>query len=109
MLKTINSNELKGLLDAGADVSIVSVLDREAFEQGHISGSINIPFNEMETLAMKLLDKDASIVVHCASSACSASETAGEKLRQMGCKNVTRFKGGIEEWKKSGFSLVSNI
>lgn len=108
MLKTINGKQLKKLLDTGVDVTVVNVLDRASFEQGHISGSINIPASEIEeTAASRLGNKDASIVVHCTSSACSASETAGEKLRQMGYKNVIRFKGGIEEWKQSGFSLVS--
>jgi len=106
MLKIINGKQLKKLLDTGVDVTVVNVLDRASFDEGHISGSINIPAGEIETAASRLGNKDAFIVVHCASSACSASDTAGEKLRQMGYKNVRRFKGGIEEWKQSGFSLV---
>ncbi|MBI5888319.1 MAG: rhodanese-like domain-containing protein [Deltaproteobacteria bacterium] len=105
MLKTITSKQLKKLMDSITDVTVVNVLGRAAFEQGHIHGSINIPVDEIETEALKLLDRDETIVVHCTNDACSASETAGEKLQKMGFKDVRRFKGGIEEWKQSGFSL----
>lgn len=105
MLKNINSKQLKKLMDGGADVTVLNVLGRAAFEQEHISGSINIPVDEIEAEALGLLNKEETIVVHCANNACTASETAGEKLQKMGFKDVKRFKGGIEEWKQSGFSI----
>ncbi len=105
MLRTVTTKGLKALMDRKANVTIVNVLGRVAYAREHICDSINIPFDEVEKLAPGLLKKDESVVVHCSGRACTASKTAGEKLEELGYRDVTRYEEGIEEWKKAGNCL----
>lgn len=105
MLRTIERDELKRLMDSGNALALVNVLDKSDFENEHICGSINIPVDEIEKEATKLIHKGEVVIVHCAGTMCTASEMAAEKLEKLGYKNVRRFVGGIEEWKKAGYCL----
>ena len=105
MLKTITTKGLKALMDRKANVTIVNVLGRTAYAKEHICGSINMPFDEVEKLAPGLLKKDESVIVHCSGRACTASETAGGKLEELGYRDVTRYEEGIEAWKEAGYCL----
>ena len=105
MLRTISTDELNRLVQKGGSFVIVNVLERSSFENEHICGSINIPGGDIEKEAPKLINKSEQVIVHCSGPMCTASESAGEKLSSMGYKNVRRFEGGIEEWKKAGHCL----
>jgi rhodanese-related sulfurtransferase len=39
---------------------------------------------------------------------CTASKTIAEKLEEMGYKDVIRYTGGMEEWRKAGYSIEGN-
>ncbi len=105
MLKTITTEGLKALMDSDAKVTIVNVLGREAYSKEHIGGSINIPLGEIEDLATKLLKKDESVIVYCASLTCTASATAADKFEALGFTDVTRYEAGIKGWKEAGHRL----
>lgn len=60
----------KELLDKGAQ--IIDVRTRGEYSSGHISGSINIPLNELSN-HLKKLKKDKPIITCCASGMRSAS------------------------------------
>lgn len=42
-MKTISTEELKQILDAGKDVAVINALSEESFRQQHIPKSTNIP------------------------------------------------------------------
>lgn len=105
MLRTISTDELNRLVNKGGNFVIVNVLDRSEFESEHICGSVNIPLDDIEKEAPKFVSKNEQVIVHCSGTMCTASESAGNKLISMGYKNVRRYKGGIEEWKKAGHCL----
>jgi rhodanese-related sulfurtransferase len=71
-----------------------------------IPGSRHIPVDRLpEALKKASVKKDSAIVVYCGSHKCPASKTAAEQLEAGGFTNVTKFEGGIEEWKKAGYAL----
>ncbi len=51
---------------------VINVLDKESYEDCRIAGSINVPFEQVETFA-KDLDRTAEMVVYCANYMCTAS------------------------------------
>lgn len=104
MLKTINSKEIKDMMDRGTEFVIVNVLDKKAFENERICGSINIPVTQIQE-AVHLIARDETVVVHCSGPSCTASETAAKELEKLRFSDVRRFVGGIEEWKKAGYCL----
>ena len=68
MIKTISRDELKQKIDRHDDFTLVETLPKVAYEHAHLPGAINLPPDEVNVLAPKLLpDKNAEIVVYCAS------------------------------------------
>lgn len=68
MIKTISRDELKQKIDREDDFLLVETLPKISYEHAHLPGAINIPSDQISVLAPKLLpDKNAEIVVYCAS------------------------------------------
>ena len=68
MVNTISRVELKQKIDGKDDFILVETLPRVAYEHVHLPGAINLPSDQVKVLAPKLLpDKNADIVVYCAS------------------------------------------
>jgi rhodanese-related sulfurtransferase len=67
-MKTISRDELKQKIDRKDDFVLVEALGKTAYDHAHLPGAINLPSDQVATLAPKLLpDKNADIVVYCAS------------------------------------------
>ncbi len=106
-MKTISATDLKGKLNSG-DIELVDVLSEESYNKIHIPGSKNIPLDQIEKKAEEELpDKNAKIVVYCASDSCMASPKAAKKLESMGYQNIIDFEDGLEGWKNAGFEFES--
>ena len=68
MVQTISRDELKAKIDRHEHFLLVETLPATAYHHAHLPGAINLPLDQLVTLAAKLLpDKDADIVVYCAS------------------------------------------
>ena len=68
MIKTISRDELKQKIDRHDDFTLVETLPQVAYEHAHLPGAINVPSDQVNVLAPELLpDKNAEIVVYCAS------------------------------------------
>jgi rhodanese-related sulfurtransferase len=110
MFKTLEAGTLKRMMDRHEDFVLINVLGEDAFEKEHIPGSDNVPVDspdfvtEVESLAG---DKSRRIVVYCASKTCQASPTAARKLDETGFTHVLDFEGGMADWHRAGFEVVS--
>jgi rhodanese-related sulfurtransferase len=68
MVATITRDELKRKLDHGDDFKLVETLAPHAYEHAHLPRAINLPPDQVRSLAPQLLpDKGAEIVVYCQS------------------------------------------
>ena len=68
MTKTITRDELKQKIDRQDDFTLVETLPVAAYDHAHLPGAINLPPDRVAELAPNLLpDKNADIVVYCAS------------------------------------------
>jgi rhodanese-related sulfurtransferase len=66
MVATISRDELKKKLDRGEDFLLVETLAPMAYQAQHLPRAINLPPDQVESLAPGLLpDKGAEIVVYC--------------------------------------------
>jgi rhodanese-related sulfurtransferase len=105
-MKIISAEELKKKIDSGGNFKLINVLSKESYDVRHIPKSISIPVSEIEDRAPKEIpDKGMEIIVHCASSTCTASPQAAEKLEKIGYTNVTEFKIGIAGWNDAGYEF----
>jgi len=67
-MKTISRDELKAKMDRQDDFVLVEALAKASYDHAHLPGAINIPPDQVADLAPTVLpDKNADIVVYCAS------------------------------------------
>jgi rhodanese-related sulfurtransferase len=106
MKSTISRNEIMTRMESGASMTLIEALPKKHYLSGHLPGAINIPHTEIEVRAGELLpDRDALIVVYCASLACRNSALAAQTLGQLGYRNVRVFAEGKQDWSEAGLPM----
>ncbi len=96
MYETITAEDAKKIMDSGEDIIILDVREQDEYDEGHIAGSILIPYTQIENKAEEMLpDKDKKILVYCRSG--RRSKIAAESLSKLSYTNVKEF-GGITDW-----------
>ncbi|MFA5494047.1 MAG: rhodanese-like domain-containing protein [Porticoccaceae bacterium] len=103
--KPISTNELTRLMNSGEGV-LLDVREGKEFNEGHVTGAINIPFAKLDARLAEL-DKyrDKQLVV--ADKLGQQAGTAGKKLRKAGFQ-VLRLQGGMTEWSGQGLPLIKS-
>ncbi len=109
MTRTVSRAALREKLEGERKPLLIEALPANYFRQGHLPGAINVPHDAIETLAPKVLpEKDAEIVVYCASATCKNSNIAAQRLAALGYSNVAVYWGGKADWKDGGLPLESD-
>ena len=104
---SITRDELKMKVGRGGAYTLIETLPPEQFQEGHLPGAINLPPDQVSTLAPTLLpDKDIEIITYCASRTCHASAKAARALMRLGYTNVRHYPGGKADWKSAGLPIV---
>ncbi|HSW75901.1 MAG TPA: rhodanese-like domain-containing protein [Candidatus Saccharimonadales bacterium] len=80
---------------------VINVLDAANYEDCHITGSINIPFENLED-RMKSLNKKDRYVLYCSNYACTAAPFAANMMKEAGFEHVRYYHGGIAQWYQKG-------
>ena len=80
-----------------AKLVVINVLDPSYYQDCHISGSVNIPFEQFED-TIKTLRKQDNYVVYCSNHACTAAPFAASMMKDNGFESVALLPGGIVEW-----------
>jgi rhodanese-related sulfurtransferase len=85
---------------------VLEALPRRHYEAGHIPGARALPLDEVaKTLGKLVPQKDAAVIVYCASSTCRNSHQAAEWLSARGYANVAVYSGGKQDWVEGGLRL----
>jgi rhodanese-related sulfurtransferase len=101
--------DLKERLDWGEPaLTIIDVSGRDAFNNGHISGAISMPADELldRVMAAKL-EHERDIYVYGGSDQEAAS--AANLLREAGYENVAEISGGLGAWKAAGGAIEGTL
>lgn len=102
----ISSEELKRRLDLGAEILVLDVRRKTAYEQLHLPGAISLPMNDHASWGPKL-SKDVSVVLYCACEGDETSLLAARKIQQQyGHPQVFVLKGGLGDWVDAGYPVV---
>lgn len=110
MAAKIDRIALKAKLDRKEPIVLVEALPPRYFADAHLPGALNIPHDQVDSLAPRLLpDKHAEIVVYCANTPCRNSTIAADRLTQLGYTRVRDYKEGKEDWAKAGLALESGV
>lgn len=107
MVTLINRDDVRRKIDAGAAI-VVEALPPAYYEQEHLPGALNVPMDDVDTLAPTLLpDKAAEVIVYCASSPCRNSGIVARRLAELGYTTVFDYDGGKEDWLAAGLPTES--
>ncbi len=97
----ISAQELKQRMQAGEDLTVVDIREREEFVQGYIPDAVFIPRGHLELqIEQHQPDREQPVVVYCAGGVRSA--LAARNLKEMGYENVISLIGGFNGWKNAG-------
>jgi len=108
MPTSITREKLQAKL-AGGPVVLVEALGPVYYEDAHLPGALNIPHDQVDELAPRLLpDLDAEIVVYCASTSCQNSEIAARRLEKLGYTHVSDYVDGKADWVEAGLPTESS-
>ena len=102
--KKITPQDLVGLTNQDA-AKLIDLRSPNEFADGHITGSINIPYADIEDRLHEIkLQEGKSLVLICDSG--SQSANAGEVLNKSGYQNTVILSGGIGAWKLDNLPLI---
>jgi rhodanese-related sulfurtransferase len=97
---------LRAALESARPPLLAEILPPQYFEQGHLPGAINLPLEGFAAAAVAALpEREAAVVVYCASDTCQNSDMAARRLQALGYTNVRVFRGGKAAWKAAGLPL----
>ena len=105
-METVDREQLCDLIERGGNVVLVDALSPISFAGSHLPGAINItPGTVDERAPRRIPDQESEIVVYCQNPNCEASVEVGQRLVELGYRNVRHYPGGKNEWKDSGLPL----
>ncbi len=100
----VSPNQLANIVNKH-DGLVVDLRTKEEFEAGSITGSISIPFTDIDQRYEELIKHQTKpIILVCTLGRNSA--TSGDKLKKHGFTNLFVLKGGISTWQQEGLPLV---
>jgi rhodanese-related sulfurtransferase len=90
-----------------AVAAVVDVLAAEDYEDEHIPGTSNIPYDEVEERFPEEFDESDDVIVYCLDESCQASPESAATLEEMGFENVRDYEEGLVGWKERGYEVTS--
>ena len=105
MTVRIARHDLQTRLNVECPPVLVEALGSGYWADAHLPGALNIPADQVDRLAPRLLpDLDAEIVMYC-STTCQNSDIAAKRLIDLGYRNVLVYEGGKEDWIEHGLPV----
>jgi rhodanese-related sulfurtransferase len=83
---------------------LLDVRGPQAFEAGHVPGSVHLPHGRINERNLAAYPPDTLFVVYCNGPHCNGADRAAVRLARLGRK-VKKMIGGAEGWKDEGFQL----
>jgi len=89
----------------GRKVQLVDIRTPQEYNQGHMEGALNYNFYKPSFMQqMNSLDKSKPVYIYCRSG--NRTGSASKKLKRAGFTKVYDLKGGINNWLRTGFTLI---
>ncbi len=105
MADTITRDELRTAIDAGT-VVVLEALPPMYFEKEHLPTARNLPLDEIDELAARLIPStETPVVTYCSNTACNNSSIAADRLTALGYANVRKYAEGKQDWVEAGLPV----
>lgn len=90
-----------GILTKAQNAQLIDLRDSKDFKAGHISGSRNIPYSQLDKHLDELKTNERPLIFIC-----NMGQVAGTALQRVGHHDSYRLDGGIMNWKAQGLPLI---
>jgi rhodanese-related sulfurtransferase len=109
-MKEITREELWQRIETGDEFVLVDALAPMSFAHSHLPGAINLPPEWVdERGSRRIPDLDTEVVVYCATSTCDSSVLVGNRLVELGYRNVSHYAGGKRDWIEAGLPVEGGV
>lgn len=107
--KKISAEELVKMKKEIKDLVIIDSRGGDWFDGTLIEGAKQLATSDTneESLARLIPTKETPVVFYCTNEQCPASAKAAHKAAELGYKNLYKYPGGIEGWKKLGLPTTT--
>ncbi len=107
-MHTITTQQLNERL-ANEGLTLVDVLAPKYYKKFHLPGAVNVPLDDDfdRQIQEAVPDKNETVVVYCMDAECQASPKAGERMEELGYRNVLDYVAGKTDWKEAGLPVES--
>jgi rhodanese-related sulfurtransferase len=110
MLNTIDRDDLNRRIQSAQPPVLLEALPERYYAQKHLPGARLFPHDQVEELAPQIVpEKNAEIVVYCASRTCQNSHIAAHHLTRLGYTDVTVYAGGKQDWEEGGLPFEAGV
>jgi glyoxylase-like metal-dependent hydrolase (beta-lactamase superfamily II) len=96
--------ELAARFAADADLVVLDVRERDAYEAGHVPGARLLPRGQLELRVNDDLPDPTRRIVTCCELG-RISTLAAATLRTMGFRRAVALDGGMQAWREAGYPL----
>lgn len=98
----VSVDELRDLMDQD-DFLVVDARPPYAFSQGHIDGAVNFPVDArlgelVDAISELTARRPKQVVVYCQNVLCQWDSIVANRLKKIGCSNVSILEGGLNDW-----------
>lgn len=104
----VDSWDLFEAIKNGEKIIPLDTRSKEAYENEHIPGAINIPHLAMTLDTTSNLDKDVLYITYCSGIGCNASTKGALNMVKLGFR-VKELIGGLDWWKRDGYETQGKI
>jgi rhodanese-related sulfurtransferase len=109
-MREITREELWQRIEGGDEFVLVDALAPMSFAHSHLPGAINLPPEWVDERGPgRIPDLDTDVVVYCASSTCDSSVIVGNRLVELGYRNVSHYAGGKRDWIEAGLPVEGGV
>ncbi len=94
------------MLDREENFTLIEVLPKVDYEQGHLPQALNIPLGDISLMVPRLVPNlYEDLVVYCSGPDCDVSRRAAELLVSLGYEDVKHYAGGKSDWAEAGLPI----
>ncbi len=99
----IASDSLKKQMEASGSLIIIDLRSSEEFNAGHLAGAINIFLDDLEKRRNEIPTRN-SVVIY--DNTTPNAFKGAVRLFDLGFSNVLALSGGLDAWKKNGYTVT---
>lgn len=106
--RLISTEQLKTMLDAKEEFTLVDARTKDEFEEAHIVRAINIPEKSFEGMLSSLpVNKNALLVIYCNGIKCGKSKKVAAKADAAGYTNIMLYAEGFPVWEEKAMPITA--